>query len=553
MASDDKVVLQEEIRLAGTERAIASLNSYAAAAMKVSQRLGGLTGVGAGLAGLFAIGRSIQDTDELFRSVKRVVGLTGMAAENAHGMLGAFQLNGIELAGAEKIMLSLVRSSDKLNSSYLMSGKSAQKLQGAFQAMGIPTKGGPEEKLLAMATAAQKGKLSVEDLIKGFAIPRSQAIQLFGMLKQGPDAIRDSIKQITGGSGVIDDAALKSYEKMLAARREFKQTWDSLVRVLYISLMPVVTSLLKAFKGGLEAIAPVVELLGKVLSKMAPAISAATVAMLALKAASMGASMITGNKVGALGLAKGGVNALAFALRRTAWGNSGGGFLTAGLNAVSRVTPDGVMGKLIGNMKTLNGSMIQASVIIVALIAVFALLYYAIKNNIGGLGDTMRRLWAQIRATVTDMWEALKPTMDDLGYILGVVLSSAATSAAYALQLTISGLQGMIEAAMELNRATDNHLFRLAANPGGEIASWFRSPYQNDGIIRNLNERAAKNATPEKNPSNNFDFRGSRFEITQNFATGFDPNRVAVTFKEGLVKMGEKRLDSGVRPIYSYR
>jgi hypothetical protein len=57
--------------------------------------------------------------------------------------------------------------------------------------------------------------------------------------------------------------------------------------------------------------------------------------------------------------------------------------------------------------------------------------------------------------------------------------------------------------------------------------------------------------TREKKP--NFDFRGSRFDITQNFAEGFDPDRIAVAFSNDLASLGEMRSQSGFAPMMAAR
>jgi hypothetical protein len=49
------------------------------------------------------------------------------------------------------------------------------------------------------------------------------------------------------------------------------------------------------------------------------------------------------------------------------------------------------------------------------------------------------------------------------------------------------------------------------------------------------------------------DFRNSRFDITQNYAEGFDPDRIAVAFTQDLAALGERRLQSGLAPIYGAR
>ena len=47
------------------------------------------------------------------------------------------------------------------------------------------------------------------------------------------------------------------------------------------------------------------------------------------------------------------------------------------------------------------------------------------------------------------------------------------------------------------------------------------------------------------------DFRFGRFEITQKFAEGFDPDRIAVAFSQDLGKIGEQRMNSYMEPLFS--
>ena len=47
------------------------------------------------------------------------------------------------------------------------------------------------------------------------------------------------------------------------------------------------------------------------------------------------------------------------------------------------------------------------------------------------------------------------------------------------------------------------------------------------------------------------DFRYSRFDITQRFAEGFDPDRIASAFASDLEAMASQRLSSGFAPAFS--
>jgi hypothetical protein len=57
---------------------------------------------------------------------------------------------------------------------------------------------------------------------------------------------------------------------------------------------------------------------------------------------------------------------------------------------------------------------------------------------------------------------------------------------------------------------------------------------------------------PEANrPQVHQDFRYSRFDITQKFAEGFSPERVAAAFVGDLESMASQRLSSGFAPAFS--
>ena len=61
----------------------------------------------------------------------------------------------------------------------------------------------------------------------------------------------------------------------------------------------------------------------------------------------------------------------------------------------------------------------------------------------------------------------------------------------------------------------------------------------------------AGNQPPAPRPHTNQDFRYSRFDITQRFAEGFDPDRVASAFADELAGLAENRLESGFQPAFS--
>jgi hypothetical protein len=63
-------------------------------------------------------------------------------------------------------------------------------------------------------------------------------------------------------------------------------------------------------------------------------------------------------------------------------------------------------------------------------------------------------------------------------------------------------------------------------------------------------KRAGEDAKP---PGNQMNFPGARFDITQNFAEGFDPDRIAVAFGNDLASLGEMKSQSGFANVYAAR
>ena len=69
--------------------------------------------------------------------------------------------------------------------------------------------------------------------------------------------------------------------------------------------------------------------------------------------------------------------------------------------------------------------------------------------------------------------------------------------------------------------------------------------------VMSRHHKKQKDATTDRPPAPYNDFRGSRFDITQKFAEGFDPDRIALAFTQDLVALGERKLQSGFQPVFA--
>jgi hypothetical protein len=55
---------------------------------------------------------------------------------------------------------------------------------------------------------------------------------------------------------------------------------------------------------------------------------------------------------------------------------------------------------------------------------------------------------------------------------------------------------------------------------------------------------------PDDRAGTTNNFPDARFNITQKFAEGFDPDRIAIAFSRDVAAMGERKLQSGFSPVF---
>jgi hypothetical protein len=85
---------------------------------------------------------------------------------------------------------------------------------------------------------------------------------------------------------------------------------------------------------------------------------------------------------------------------------------------------------------------------------------------------------------------------------------------------------------------------------------WDKTQIQASGKV--ATNRAAEAKEKKKNedskpPKTEMNFPNARFDITQNFAEGFDPDRIAVAFANDLSSLGEMGSSSTFAPIAAVR
>jgi hypothetical protein len=550
-----ETTLHEKIVIDGAEAAVSKLTKLAAAAKNVMTSFGGLGDIIStlgGIAGVMKIAQTIQDTDRLYQAVQRVTDMTGSAAGNVHAMFDMFEVGGgIGADSAERIITSLTR----LKSEIARGSGDAVQTAGVMRQLGISIKTGPEESLIAMAGAAEKGKLGIDHLVRAFNIPRSQASQMLTMLRQGPEKLRGIQADTLKSSELIDDGALRSYQSMIQMRRELTDAWGGIVEVLYKSLLPAVTEVLKAIKEGFDDIKPIADAVGAGLAKYMSTIVALAKTYLLLMIAAKGANMFTGQNLGVLGwgknLASRGMGAMA-----------GRGAAIAGMDyfAARAAFPAASMfGTIGGPLTTVFSSLAGRLGLIGIVIAAVVAAFYMLKNNVLGIADmfrgAFRKIWASLKDIGEQLWEVLKRLFEavkPLLAVLGGVLLIAILVLVGVLQGAVTILEGIVDALAWVYEQIQKMRIDLSGTgiTGEMYDEMMRRFNAYDGIDEVV--QAGKDVPKGKNAVIQ-DFRGSHFEITNNFPQGIDGGRVAVAFGDELAALGERRLESGLRPLYSYR
>jgi hypothetical protein len=94
----------------------------------------------------------------------------------------------------------------------------------------------------------------------------------------------------------------------------------------------------------------------------------------------------------------------------------------------------------------------------------------------------------------------------------------------------------------------DDALWREATKIAGDRFGTDKASAEVERIYGELKSKTKRDVS-----KTNFDFRNSRFDIKQEFAEGFDPDRVAAAFANDLASLGERKTQSGFAPLLAVR
>ena len=171
------------------------------------------------------------------------------------------------------------------------------------------------------------------------------------------------------------------------------------------------------------------------------------------------------------------------------------------------------------------------------------------------VGDVFHGLWQALSTYVVPVFQALAimlgALMRALNFLISWALKKAGEETGTGVGDATNGLLPNIQSASHIQAVAPG-----ATAPGhaSSMADRIAKSLANAG--KSQETLAGGSSTPDARGGGGGvtqDFRYSRFDISQKFEEGFDPDRIAVAFADDLSRAGEHKLQSGFAPLMGLR
>jgi len=280
----------------------------------------------------------------------------------------------------------------------------------------------------------------------------------------------------------------------------------------------------------------------------------------------------------------------------------GAGGVGATLSGMGQMAFTGALAALEGTVQSIAGVFALLAPIVAAvtavlapIVAVFLMIHSAVGAFIGTLADVALPVLGFVFSRVAVLFNELLPVFKAMyaagqqlgkglaqlvGPVVGVlglalgglveVLKFVLVPAFSLVAIAVRGLADGIEAVVNWLASYIPGMKAVSFGGGKSLSDMFASLVPAGSgisagaesmITRDLfggpatagAAAAGRAKVPKKRGGTNYDFRYSRFDITQQFAEGFDPDRIAVAFADDLSKLGEMRAQSNLAPVFALR
>lgn len=588
--------VEREIQLTLTAKDLASaaVKQVAKAASNLSDSFDSIThklvGIAAPIASVFGMGASIHGAKEYLRTIEELKTITNQTANSTAGIVHAMEQSGLRGEETRAIMISMSRKQAELVGGSQEMAKMAKKY-------GVELKKGPEEALVSMAEQMEKGKIGTGEVVKLLEESGAKAVDL---LRKGPAEVQRLLREGEEKNAHINDNTIKQYKQMDIQMTRVKQAWTRITTAVLIKIMPTLTKGMAIVEQKIDSISKgatkfgnyLVENMDKIVKSaiLYGKIMAANYAMMKMPGSGGKGIMHQAGRVG--GFLAGGARGAGVAGK------------IPGIGPILDKFIKGVpfIGKIAGVLLRLGPIGIVVTAIVAGIAAIMKnvdgvrtrimKLLGKTWENIKGIGKEIMKLFSEdsalgkgVRwlgdkvATVFEFiaWGIERITAVAKKFIrfVSLIIDDPAMITHAGKMWEIAGNQLAREALGDKTRSDklakrDAEILKAtrqlqALEAKKKLTVSDRAAYDEaTGILKKYGIKTARGGLTDriggrldklKNPNvvNYQDFRGSRFDILQQFAEGFDPERIAATFGNDIANLGERRLQSGLAPAFSVR
>ena len=542
-----------------------------------SRTIGGFGAV-AGAAGVaFSAASAVKGTLELLQNVKKVQDYTKMSAENAGGLLDYMEQAGISGSEATRslMMMSKAATRVEMSTSKISSGTSRQ--SKLFQKLGIDIHKGPAASLERVSELAQQHEIDANTLSILYRMNGETARKFMEVLEKGPGHLKKTTAEFQK-LGIATQNNVDAAQRIQQSQRNIRSLWSNIQAVVAVQFLPVIEKLLKQVEGKLGDWLANAQKFGKTLgdfleNHLQTVMKISKVLMLnfiLMRATGKGMGDWGGNVLAKImPMVRGGGAAKAATTAARAAGGAPS-ILTPALGTMANPALfQQFVSKIPGLTKVFSvlggaGSSLlrfalmatKLTVIGVAIGMVIAFVLNAVKKirgNVDGVRDRLVAIWETIVARFSVIGDLLSPVFDGFGMIADF-WGTQVVKAFEFLAEVVDGIVHVLQTVILLLKNIGRMGWQEAWEETARLTRQKKLQLELDTTLRreSKKKKELEDAAKERKDQN-FDFRGSRFDITQKFAEGFDPDRVAVAFASDLATLGERKLQSGFTPLYAIR
>jgi hypothetical protein len=522
----------------GVSRLVGGLQTLSNKFDGLSSGLTTLIGVGGGLGVALGFHKMFEVVQEKIGDVIRLKKLTGLVTEEASALVETFEAVGVGADSSGSIIQRMVIQAQRMKEA-----GGAGAARRSFQELGVDIRKGPVQSMLEMSKRVKDGKLETVQLARGMRLSYMEADQLMKVLKTGPAAIRESMKE-TGG---VEDRDIAAFKAMKQAQLDAGRAWEDISFVIGRELLPIVAELLQTVAANAKQWIEPAKQFGELLrDHLQGAITLAT-RLGKVLLANAALQKTTGMGLGGAAQAAwtGGKSLATGVIGSTAIGAALGG--------------GGSMAWFTAAMTTLGTILLPLTVAILALVGGF----YGLMENTWHVRDYLVDAFAGLQAALETMFSPIVAMFSSgpglvLADFFKVILPAAVGVLVNVVDILVTGLTVLSRLAVEVAKAMaafsagDFRAFgnidvsRIAAEVAAERE-------RRKTAILNAGEHKAAAGDNAKAKKGDFiqNFPGARFDITQKFEEGFDPDRVLTAFTNDLAALGERGTMSGFQPAFA--